>query len=82
MFVELCGALVLIKQGKPKLLNLLEVIVHMKLHSKHWVQVVYGCFGASKLEDKQGERLAIFYCDFIHIHLCPVLHQELKDDLI
>ena len=55
MFVELCGTLVFIKHGKAKLLDLLKVVVHLKLHSKHWIQVVHSCFSAAQLNNrKQG----------------------------
>lgn len=57
MFVELRGTLVFIEHGKAKLLDLLKVVVHLKLDSKHWVQVVHSCFSAAKLiHKKQGER--------------------------
>ena len=53
MFVELRGTLVFIKHGKAELLDLLKVVVHLELHSKHWVQVVHCCFSAAKLKDKK-----------------------------
>lgn len=57
MFVELRSTLVFIEHGKAKLLDLLEVVVHLKLHSKHWVQVVHSCFSAAKLKGRtQGEK--------------------------
>lgn len=56
MLVELRGTLVFIEHGKAKLLDLLKVVVHLKLHSKHWVQVVHSCFSAAELQPKtQGE---------------------------
>ena len=60
MFVELCGTLVLIENGKAKLLDLLKVVVHLKLHSKHGVQVVHSCFSAAELKDKRGEGKTLF----------------------
>lgn len=57
VLVELRGALVLIKHGETKLLDLLEVIIHLKLHPEHRVQVVHGCFSASQLtgeEERKG----------------------------
>lgn len=57
MFIELCGTLVFIEHGKAKLLDLLKVVVHLKLHAKHWVQIVHSCFSPAKLKDKKkGER--------------------------
>lgn len=60
MFVELCGTLVLIEHGKAKLLDLFEVVVHLKLHSKHRVQVVHSCFSTSQLKDKKHEEWKTF----------------------
>ena len=56
MFIELCGTLVLIEQGKAKLLDLLKVVVHLKLHPEHWVQVVHSCLSAAELKDKKQEK--------------------------
>lgn len=57
MFIELRGTLVFIEHGKAKLLDLLKVVVHLKLNSKHWVQIVHSRFSAAKLKDeKQVER--------------------------
>lgn len=58
MLVELCGTLVFIEHGKAKLLDLLKVVVHLKLNSKHRVQIVHSCFSAAKLKDKKksGEK--------------------------
>lgn len=50
MLVELRGTLVLVEHGKAKLLYLLKVVVHLKLHPEHRVQIVHGCFSASQLE--------------------------------
>ena len=57
MLVQLGGALVLVEQGEAKLLDLLEVVVHLELHPEHRVQVVHGGFSAAELNNKtQGER--------------------------
>lgn len=56
VFVELCGTLVFIKHGKAKFLDLLKVVVHLKLHSKHWIQVVYSSFSATQLNNKETRR--------------------------
>lgn len=57
VLVKLRGTLVFIEHGKTKLLDLFEVVVHLKLHSEHGVQVVHGCFGAAELKDTtQGQR--------------------------
>ena len=55
MFVELRGTLVFIEHSKAKLLDLLKVVVHLKFHSKHWIQVVHSCLSAAKLRDKKQE---------------------------
>lgn len=49
VFVKLRAALVLVKHGKLELLDLLEVIVHLKFHAKHWIQVIYGGLRSSQL---------------------------------
>lgn len=60
MLIKLCGTLVFIKHGEAKLLDLFKVIVHMKLHAKHWVQVVHCGFSAPQLrEDKDGKILLL-----------------------
>lgn len=41
MLIQLAAALVLIKQGKLELLDLLKMVVHLKLHPKHWIQVIH-----------------------------------------
>lgn len=51
MLVQLRCALVLIEHGEPELLDLLKVVVHLELLSKHWVQVVDGRFSATQLRD-------------------------------
>lgn len=40
MLIQLVAAFVLIEHGKLKLLDLLKVIIHLELYSKHGVQVV------------------------------------------
>lgn len=73
MFVELRGALVFIKHGEAKLLDLLKVVVHLKLHSKHWIQVVHSCFSAAELKDKkQGERKTFKAKNLISTHAIQV----------
>lgn len=59
MFVELCGTLVFIEHGKAKLLDLLEMVVHVKLYPKHWVQVVHCCFSATELKDKKEGQIGL-----------------------
>lgn len=53
MFEELRGALVFVEHGEAELLDLLEVVVHLKLHSEHGIQVVHSGFGASQLNDRR-----------------------------
>lgn len=52
VLVELRGTLVLVKHGEAKLLDLFKVVVHLKLHPKHWVEIVHCSFSASQLKSR------------------------------
>ena len=67
MLIQLAAALVLIKQGKLELLNLLKMVVHLKFHPKHWIQVIYRSLCSTNLKMiHRNMVLSNRYC--IHTH--------------
>lgn len=52
VLIQLAAALVLIKHGKLQLLDLLKMVVHLELHSKHGVQIVHRCLCSAQLQPK------------------------------